>query len=344
MNEADGILKQQAAALAASAGLGGAIRLEPMRGGRNNRVFLLHARGARAVLKAYFRHPDDPRDRMGAEAAFLNHAASQNLECVPRLLAVDRPAGLSLLSFVEGRRLEPGEIGRPQVDAALEFFLLLNQGSPDLPEASESCFSLQQHLACVERRIARLVLAAANGSLRPDAAAFVAEELGPAWSMLLEEILGSAPRILGAHWDAPLAPELRRVSPSDFGFHNALLRPDGTLVFLDFEYAGLDDPAKMSCDFFCQPEVPVPLSLLPLVLERLALASPLDAGLGARVGMLLPAYKLKWCCIMLNEFLPLGAARRNFAATQSDEARREAVRDGQLALARATLHDHRATR
>ena len=344
MNEADGILAQRAAELAARAGLSGPIRLEPVPGGRNNRVFLLHASGARAVLKAYFRHPDDPRDRLGAEAAFLNHATSQNLACVPRLLAVDRSAGLSLLSFVEGRRLGPGEIGRPEVDAALELYLRLNQGAADLPRASESCFSVQQHLACVERRVSRLALAAAQGSLRPDAAAFVADELAPAWRKLQADILANAPMHLGAQWDATLASQLRRISPSDFGFHNALLRPDGTLAFLDFEYAGLDDPAKMVCDFFCQPEVPVPLSLLPPALERLALASPPDAGLEARVRLLLPAYKLKWCCIMLNEFLPLGAARRSFAATQPSDARREAVCDGQLALARRTLHDHRATR
>lgn len=304
-----------------------------MRGGRNNRVFLLHARGAHAVLKAYFRHPDDPRDRMGAETALLAHAADLDIGCVPRVLAADPDAGLALLSFVEGRCLGSGEIGRPQVDAALEFYLRLNQSPADLPRASESCFSLRQHLACVERRVSRLALAAAQGSLRPDAAAFVADELAPAWRKLQADILAAAPGQLGPHWDAPLASELRRISPSDFGFHNALQRPDGSLVFLDFEYAGLDDPAKMTCDFFCQPDVPVPLTLLPLVLERLALASPGDVVLAARVGLLLPAYGVKWCCIMLNDFLPLGAARREFAGGDETEARR----DGQLDLAWRTL-------
>ena len=39
------------------------------------------------------------------------------------------------------------------------------------------------------------------------------------------------------------------ISPSDFGFHNVLRRPGGHLVFLDFEHAGWDDPAKLFGDF-----------------------------------------------------------------------------------------------
>ena len=40
----------------------------------------------------------------------------------------------------------------------------------------------------------------------------------------------------------------RTLSPSDFGFHNALKRSDGRIVFLDFEYFGWDDPAKMTAE------------------------------------------------------------------------------------------------
>jgi len=347
MAESDADLLLRAKALAVSVGLGapgGPARLEPVAGGRNNRGFVLTAGGGKAFLKAYFRHPDDLRDRLSAETAFLAHAAALGLDCVPRVLAVDRPAGLALLDFVEGRRLESGEAAWSQVEAALDFYLRLNQVSAELADASEACFSLGQHLACVERRVGRLETAAHNAQLRPDAADFAAAELAPAWRTLRANIQNAAPGLLGAAWDAALVPELRRISPSDFGFHNALLRPDGTLAFLDFEYAGLDDPAKLACDFFCQPEVPVPVELMDRFCERLALASPGDAGLRARVDLLFPAYKLKWCCIMLNDFLPLGAARRSFAAARHDEARREAVRHGQLALARATLHDIIGTR
>lgn len=327
-------LERRAEALAASAGLSGPFLLESVPGGRNNRAFVLRAGTQLAFLKAYFRHPDDPRDRLRSESAFLAHAEALGIKAMTRVLGLDREAGLALFRFVQGRRLEPGEVGWPQVAAALDLYLALNAHPVDLPDASEACFSLGQHLDCVERRVERLARAAAEGRMRADAAGFVATDISPAWERLRGSILADAPKLLGMDVDAPLAPDLRRASPSDFGFHNALLTPEGTLVFLDFEYAGLDDPAKMVCDFFCQPELPVPQELWPRFLSRAAEASPEDTGLPARAALLLPAYQLKWCCIMLNDFLALGAARRDFAGDGETGARC----DRQLALARRTLN------
>ena len=39
------------------------------------------------------------------------------------------------------------------------------------------------------------------------------------------------------------------VSPSDFGFQNTLISKN-IVYFIDFEYAGLDDPVKCILDFF----------------------------------------------------------------------------------------------
>ena len=115
--------------------------------------------------------------------------------------------------------------------------------------------------------------------------------------------------------DQALSVEQSCLSPSDFGFHNALIDGARKLTFLDFEYAGRDDPAKLVSDFFCQPEVPVPLSLHGHFIDRMAEGLGLDAAGVARCRLLLDAYQIKWTCIILNDFLPLGAARRAFADT-----------------------------
>ena len=124
----------------------------------------------------------------------------------------------------------------------------------------------------------------------------------------------------------------RWLSPSDFGFHNALLPADGRLRFIDFEYAGWDDPAKLVCDFFCQPDVPAPAKYLAPFTDLLLadLSDPLRHR--RRIAMLLPVYRVKWCCILMNEYLPAGRERRSFAAgidvdqdarlAQLDKARR----------------------
>jgi hypothetical protein len=45
-------------------------------------------------------------------------------------------------------------------------------------------------------------------------------------------------------------------------------------------------------------------------------------------------YRIKWCCIMLNDFLPVGSRRRSFARTAEDQQQRQRT---QLQKARAAL-------
>jgi len=53
-----------------------------------------------------------------------------------------------------------------------------------------------------------------------------------------------------------------------------------------------------------------------------------------RMRLLMPLYRVKWCCILLNEFLPAGAARRRFAGVDDSP---EVRQTRQLAKARAML-------
>lgn len=191
-----------------------------------------------------------------------------------------------------------------------------NDDAADLPEAAEACFSIEQHLACVDRRIERLwrALPLESIGIDHDAAVFVMSELLPFWRRVRAWATIAARRA-GVAIDQMLPAQDRRLSPSDFGFHNALLGSDGRLRFLDFEYAGWDDPAKLVCDFFCQPDLPVPMRYLESFTDRLV-ADLSDPPLHRlRIGLLLPVYRVKWACILLNEFLPEGASRRSFAGS-----------------------------
>jgi hypothetical protein len=134
----------------------------------------------------------------------------------------------------------------------------------------------------------------------------------PAWTAVKGRLTNDA-RAAALEMDRALRPDQCCLSPSDFGFHNALADDDGRVTFLDFEYAGRDDPAKLVSDFFCQPEIPVPLSYHASFLMRLADGLELDDAGRARCRILLDAYRIKWSCILLNDFLPIGAARRSFA-------------------------------
>ncbi|HTI51977.1 MAG TPA: aminoglycoside phosphotransferase family protein [Planctomycetaceae bacterium] len=324
-----------AARLLGYSGYRGPFSLVPLAGGKNNQVFRVDLADQSLVLKAYYQHPGDLRDRLGAEYAFSTFAWSHGIRSLPQPLACDAEHRMALYEFIPGRKLTPAEVTPQRVAEAAAFYTQLNSlvRKPEaarLPAGSEACFRLGDHLDCLAKRSERLRQIEPASPVDHDAAAFVAHDLAPLCAAVLEATREKA-RAIGVSVEGELAAGERCLSPSDFGFHNALRVDQGGLKFLDFEYAGWDDPAKTVCDFFCQPELPAPLSCFD------EFAAAVTAGLAhperhrQRIDLLLPVYRLKWCCIMLNDFLPAGNQRRQFARAEEEETERKAR---QLAKAR----------
>lgn len=307
------------------AGVGAPFHLDPVTGGGNNRVFRVEAANGTFILKVYFRHAADPRDRLNAEFDFGHFAWLHGIRSLPRPITRSRSRGMAVYEHIAGRRLVPGEVTRGHLAEASAFSTAVNthRGDPRaarLPEAAEACFSIAAHLECVARRIDRLAAIDVDAPLGRTASVLVSRRLSPAWEGVRAAVLDAARDAA----ETPLAAADRCLSPSDFGFHNAILAPDDRLRFFDFEYAGWDDPAKMVCDFFCQPAVPVPRVHLPDFVQAVEAAWPDRDDFAGRVALLLPVYELKWCCIMLNEFLPAADSRRTFAGRTADRNERQA--------------------
>lgn len=330
----------------AGAGAGEPFDLRALAGGANNRLYgVWFDDRPRFAAKVYFRQAGDARDRLAAEYGFARFAAGRGVTALAQPVAVDAAGGVALFEFVEGRRLEAGEIDEGAVAAALRFFAAVNRCRDDddadaLPDAAEACFSIHDHLACVDRRVRQLAEFARLSAIDEQAAWFARQELAGRWAHVRGRVLDQA-REVGLDPRTALPRALRCLSPSDFGFHNALRDVEGRLRFIDFEYAGWDDPAKMVCDFFCQVSRPVPRGLFgDFVTGVAASLGHSDSQLAVRARLLLPVYQVKWCCILLNEFLAPGRARRAFAAGGLDDMTPidvEARKGEQLALARLAL-------
>lgn len=323
--------------LVASAGLGTVGFTDPLDGGKNNRVYRVETAKGPVLLKSYFRHPDDPRDRLGTEFAFARFAWDHGVRCIPQPLACDPVAGLGLFEFVEGQKLRPEEVTAERVSEALEFFVLLNaskDAAASLPNGSEACFSLEDHFGTIGRRVERLKGIEPKTELDREAVEFVTGEFFPVAAATFVTAQQRADE-LSLDIATPLDATNRCLSPSDFGYHNALLAAsDGKLRFLDFEYAGWDDPSKLVGDFFCQPAIPAPHSEFERFVETVANVMPDPKLHAARAKLLLPIYRVKWVCILLNDFLPVGGSRRAFAGPGAEQETRKAA---QLAKARAAV-------
>ena len=326
-------MQAQAERLAATAGFQGAARISSLPGGANNRVFLVEVAGKRLLLKSYFREGADSAERLGVEFGFSSFLWDNGLRQGARPLARDEGALLALYEFVEGRPCEKKDVTAETVRQAARFFRDINRHrslpqARELPEARDACFSMGDHLSLVSKRLDRfesILGASAASALERDALSFVRTRVVPYWDSLRSSM---------GRGEEPIPAEQRRLSPSDFGFHNALIGADGRVRFFDFEYAGWDDPAKLIADFFSQVSVPVPEEYFDLFCDE----SNADAADGpeikARAMRVLAVHRLKWIFLMLNDFLPAVEGRRRFAfgAEGSEERKAKQLEKARRAL------------
>ena len=122
------------------------------------------------------------------------------------------------------------------------------------------------------------------------------------------------------------------LSPSDFGFHNALELPDRKLHWLDFEYFGWDDPVKLICDFIWHPAMQLSHELKQQWVSQCCKIFSDDPQLHSRLRQDWPLYGLRWCLILLNEFIPQQWVQRRLAQKRDSNYQQE--RQQQLQKAR----------
>jgi hypothetical protein len=327
--------------LARDSGVPRDFELVPCGAGGNNRVFLIVAGTRKLVAKWYFSHASDKRDRLGTEFGFLTYANRVGITCVPTPISCDPAQHLALYEHIEGARISVDQVTLREVDEAADFFLALNRldarpQAASLPIASEACFTINDHLTMVDGRIERLLNIAPENAVDREAGAFVMK-LRVRWELLKSAIAGMAPK-RGIKVDMRLPDDQRCISPSDFGFHNSLRRPSGDICFLDFEYAGWDDPAKMAGDFFSHPAISVDHRFRDHFLANAMSFYARPQTLIARAELLFPVFQTKWCCIILNDFLTDSARRRRFADPAFDELERKRIQLAKAAALFESIH------
>ena len=316
------------------------VALEPVKGGGNNRVYeAALADGRKVAAKCYPSHEEDSRDRLGVEFGGLGFLVQQGVgPALPRPLAADREAGVALYEWIEGEAVAASdpEARKPgDVDRALELLAKLHElrlapGAKDMPPGSDPCFSGADLVAGIAWRRVRLgEMAEDNDSLQ----VFLSGKFDAA----LEEAAQQAARnyeAAGMDFNAAIPERERTLSPSDFGFHNARRRDDGSLVFLDFEYFGWDDPAKLTADILMHPGMVLNAEEDGQFRRGLADMYREDETYGIRLSTLWPLFGLRWCLILLNEFLTERWFRRAYADGGRD---RETAQARQLDKAEAML-------
>ena len=179
--------------------------------------------------------------------------------------------------------------------------------------AKDSCFSISEHIEVLNKRLIRLKSLPKITFIHEEAKNFINTQMVPFSEKILKKLNKSySSKFLDSH----INENEKIISPSDFGLHN-LLKNKNEIYFLDFEYSGWDDPAKLICDFRCNPENKISKSSFKLFIDKTF--KNLDyKNLYERVKILLPIYRIIWNSIILNEFLHIDSQRRKFAGFMNE--------------------------
>ncbi|MCG7563593.1 aminoglycoside phosphotransferase family protein [Pseudoalteromonas sp. McH1-42] len=267
-----------------------------LNGGANNRGYEIVSKGTSWFLKSFSPNHTQSGHKLANEFGFSQYLWQNGVTSVPEPIACNAQAYVSLFSFIQGDPVTEAKPG--SVKEALQFLEHINaisQPRAHLNIASESPDSLYGFYSIIEKRLAR----------------FQPQQDNRALKTLLQQIQTRANKLL-CHLPAGAKTTQTRevLSPSDFGFHNALQTSQG-VVFFDFEYAGIDTSWKLLCDFFSQPAVPVDLTSLDIFFaSRLFEHVPSQKDTFLTI---LELTQLKWCLIMLNEFIGDVQSRRQFS-------------------------------
>jgi hypothetical protein len=306
----------------------------PVKRGGNNRVFKLVGRGTAAAFKIYPTQKEDPRDRLTHEFGALTFLTGHGVTEVPRPIACDPTRHCAAYEWLDGR--PPDRVDAAEVDELADFFIRVQrmrqfEGAAALPEGATAALSPANVAKQLAQRLERLESVITAGT---EVAEFVEARLKPAIQHAVDRLRWGC-EAEGLDFETPLSPQFRVLSPSDFGFHNALRRPNGKLAFLDFEYFGWDEPSKAVADVMLHAGMSLSNELACRYRDRVTqVLTETDPGFPTRFKLFLPSMRAIWCLILLNEFLPERWARRVLAGVTEDRATIEAR---QIAKARDML-------
>ncbi|EQA70057.1 phosphotransferase [Leptospira noguchii] len=262
----------------------------------NSRVYRVDSNSQSYVLKIY---PDlqlDSRKRLETEYESCSMLYQFNL-AVPKPIRKDDVLNWGLYLWIEGKEID--ERREDLILQLIEFIQKLKEIKNKVPEdtfkyASESCLSGTELELQIQRRLINLQHLD-NSELNQ----FLTHELLPT----LNFFLGRAKSFYKEDYFKKLEKQYLILSPSDFGFHNSKLGSDGILYIYDLEYFGWDDPVKLISDFLWHPGMNLTENERVVWLKNSIKIFDQDSGIENRFLMYFPLYGIRWCLILLNEFL-----------------------------------------
>lgn len=282
--------------------------------GRNSRVFRVDCDSGKSYAVKFYPQPAaDGSNRLDNEWRALKFMQQVGINNIPRPISCNKKMKAAIYSYIHGTTVV--EFNKNDINELLSFLHKLKRacgkgGASRIPPAAEACFSGAQLELNLRTRLRRLRELTPEDNLVKEMHRFLDRNVEPQMTSALKAAVTCLP---AEAWYKELPEIFRTLSPSDFGFHNAL-RTENGLNFVDFEYFGHDDPVKATCDFLLHPAMEPDEKEMRFFYTGMLEIFKNDHEFEQRFKSFLPFFHLKWITIMLNEFLHSGLERRRFAA------------------------------
>lgn len=269
--------------------------LEYIKEGRNSNVFKFRSRKRNLILKIY-KH--ERNLRIKRESLFYKFLNKNNNKQVITPINFSIKNNIAVFPYIDGVKIK--KITNNQVKEASKFLSQINHQKiiKKLPLAIDGIKNRKDHLKLCENKINQLKKIKIDSLVKKDFSSFLYKNIIPKFQELKKNFDLNKKIILPKK---KLIKEEMIASPSDFGFHNVINKKN-KLFFIDFEYAGLDDPIKLICDFYCQPDQIISIKQKKIFIENLSFKNYNTDKLNLFTNLFLPFHRLKWCCIILNIF------------------------------------------
>tara|TARA_B100002019_G_C21257919_1_gene595004 strand:- start:1328 stop:2326 length:999 start_codon:yes stop_codon:yes gene_type:complete len=261
---------------------------------------LIDNKNNKYFLKIFLRNQINKHDRFKSELSFSNFLLINKFNNTPEILFHNKSQSWIVYKWIEGKRIS--RISKNHVEKLLQFLLSINNPKLKncyLPLASEACFSLIEHKNLIYKRIDNTLsfLNQINLENKDEIIKNIRDRC-----TTINNYFPNKNNDKEGFFTSALKNHQRLITPSDVGFHNILVNKN-QMYFLDFEYAGIDDPFKLISDLVLQPDYAIPNEYIYL-LNKLIFKFKKDINsFEKKLLIILDLYILKWFCIILNPLI-----------------------------------------
>lgn len=295
------------------------IQVEQITKGGNNGVFLLEDTAKNRVVGKFYQR--DSRNRLDREWNACTFLRRRDF-AVPDPLFRDTDANFAVYSFESGQHVSSEEASEDDVFGLIDTLCRLHSFTPAhisevFPDGIMAWFCSEDVAKEIDERFHTVLLSAEDGVLHPRVSKMITETniLGEIQNLLASRLAASS----ASRWEVPT--EGRRLSPVDFGFHNALFRGIEPPCIVDLEYFGWDDPLHSAADFLTHDKTQGLSEVLrQKAIDRYAMQMRLSSEEQERLDLMCELCDIRFLAIYLQSVTPRYLAARAFAATGDFDA------------------------